>query len=115
GPIAVTPNYRGDCAFSGLPHAAETGRSSKRKAQSGERRAESQARSDCRAISALVSARLPRCHHVAAYHSAQLTELAFKLLALKSLRRCRKNATPAKAALSAVRGHTPTQESGRAR
>src|SRR5439155_6480993 len=51
------------------------------------------------AIFELVGARPLRGHPVAAYHSDQLSELAFKLLATKSLRRGHKNATPAKAAI----------------
>src|SRR5438445_1527945 len=53
----------------------------------------------------------PRCHPVAAYHSDQLSEHTFKLLAPKSLRRGHKNATPEKAAISAVGGQEPRAES----
>src|SRR5438445_13571832 len=56
----------------------------------------------------LLEAPLPlRCHPVAAYHSDQLSEHTFKLLAPKSLRRGHKNATPEKAAISAVGRKSP--------
>src|SRR5262249_59364550 len=47
----------------------------------------------------------PRCHPVAAHHSDQLSEHVFKLFDANRLRRGHKNATPEKAAISAVGGN----------